>query len=46
MKFELEVSVRHMWLGLYWETWPKPFRRDIWITLIPFVAIHITVTKG
>jgi hypothetical protein len=41
---EFEISYRHLWFGLYWETWPEPFRRDVWIA-IPFLALHITKVK-
>jgi len=45
MEIKIEFSIRHMWVGIFWETWPEPFRRDIWINLIPFVSIHI-IDKG
>ena len=35
-----EMNLRNLWIGLYWETWPEPFRRDIWVG-IPFLALHI-----
>ncbi len=40
MKFNLELSIRNCWIGLYWETWPEPYRQDIWIGG-PFLILHI-----
>jgi hypothetical protein len=44
MKLELQFGWNHLWAGIYWETWPEPFRRDIWIA-VPFVCLHIIMEK-
>jgi len=47
---EIEVSIRHTWIGVYPETWDDTrhgwkigdeWRRDIWIAVIPFVVFQL-----
>lgn len=39
-KIKWELSIRHLWIGLYWETWEWPWRRDLWIS-IPLISLHL-----
>ncbi len=56
ISFKFEPSYRHIWIGLYWETWATkktslsivnaPFKAttDIWIA-IPFLALRIIYVR-
>ena len=56
ISFKFEPSYRHMWIGLYWETWAvnkndfAPWAgkikstTDIWIA-IPFIALRIIYVR-
>ncbi len=40
MDWKIEFKLNYLSIGVYWETWPDPYRTDIWIT-VPFIALHI-----
>ena len=42
---QLEFKLNHLWVGVYWERWPDPYRVDLWIA-IPFVALRIAWAKA
>lgn len=44
MIIKLEFSLRHLWFGVYWESWPEPYRLDIWIA-VPLIALHVIKEK-
>lgn len=45
MKYNIEVGGPNLWCGIYYETWPKPYRRDIWISIF-ILSLHIIQTKA
>jgi len=43
--WELQFNFRNLWIGIYWETHPKPYRKDLFICFFLF-AIHIVTKEG
>lgn len=44
MHVEFELSLKHLWVGVYWEKWPDPYRVDLWVSFFLF-AVHFHWTR-